>query len=249
MQDFSFQGKVYLGARQSNGKAGKLRWVGDAPRCEISLSTQSETRKESYSGNRSTSARLSLGNEATISLTLNWAEAENLVLGLYGTSTTVAAGSVTNELLPTVVAGDTVLLDHGNVSTLVITDSTGTPATVPAGNYVLDAAGGTVKFTNVGSFTQPFKAAYAHTGSVDVSMFTSTPPERYLFLDGINTLDGSRVRLRLYRVKFDPASSIPAINESFGELPLEGSVLFDSLSAADPLLGGFGKLELVNAVA
>jgi len=94
-----------------------------------------------------------------------------------------------------------------------------------------------------------FNAAMPSTASSDVTMFTVAPPERYLFLDGINTVDNSPVRLRLYRVKFDPAATIPLINEGFGALELSGAVLYDSEAAADATLGGFGKIELPTAVA
>ena len=64
MQDFSFQGKLYLGNRLPGGRPGALRWVGDAPKCDLTLKTETETRKESYSGNRLTSAVLQKGKEA-----------------------------------------------------------------------------------------------------------------------------------------------------------------------------------------
>ena len=68
MQDFSFQGKLYLGNRLPGGRPGALRWVGDAPKCDLTLKTETETRKESYSGNRLTSAVLQKGKDI---LTLN----------------------------------------------------------------------------------------------------------------------------------------------------------------------------------
>ena len=252
MQDFSFQGKVYLGTRLAGGIAGALRWVGDASKCDVSLKTDSETRKESYSGNRLPTARLQKGNDATIALTLNWANADNLVLGLYGTKAAVAGGSATGETLPDdLVVGDIITLDHGGVSALVITDSTGSPLTLTAGTdyELISANGGMVEIKNLGSYVQPFKAAYTHTASSDVTMFTAPPPERYLLLDGVNTLDNSPVKLRLYRTQFDPASTIPLINDGFGTLELAGTVLYDAEAAADDTLGGFGKIELPTAVA
>ena len=252
MKDFSFQGKVLLGARLTGGLPGALRWVGDAPKCEVSLSTDSETRKESYSGNRLTSAYLQKGTDVKIAMTLNWLSAENMVLGLYGTQIAVNSGSVTAEVLPSGLAvGDIVALEHGGVSSVVVKDSTGSPATLAAGtDYVVDSAnGGTIKFLNVSTFTQPFKVDYSYTASADVTMFTDAPPERYLMLDGVNTLDNSPVRLRLYRVRFDPLSTLPLINDSFGTIELSGSVMYDSEAAADSDLGGFGKIELPTAVS
>lgn len=252
MQDFSFQGKVYLGARLAGGKPGALRWVGDAPKCDVSFATESETRKESYSGQRLTSARLRKGNEVTIALTLNWMGADNLVLGLYGSKLAVSSGSVSNEALPADVAvGDIVALAHGGVSALVLTDSTGSPVTLTLGTHyrVESANGGVIEILSLAGLTQPLKAAYTHTASADVTMFTSAPPERYLLLDGINTLDNSPVKLRLYRTQFDPTATLPLINEGFGTLELSGAVLYDSEAAADANLGGFGKIEVTTAVA
>ena len=252
MKDFSFQGKVYLGARLAGGKPGALRWVGDAPKCDVALATDSETRKESYSGKRLTSAYLQKGTDVTISMTLNWAEAENLVLGLYGSKQTVAAGTVTDEPLPAgLTAGDTVVTAHGGISSVVVKDSAGTPATLTLGtHYAVDSAnGGTIKILSLGAFTQPFTVSYAYTASADVTMFTTAPPERYLLLDGVNTLDNSPVKLRLYRTRFNPLSTLPLINEGFGTIELEGAVMFDSEAAADATLGGFGKIELPTAVS
>jgi hypothetical protein len=251
MQDFSFQGKVYLGTRLAGGLAGALRDVGDAPKCDISLASETEKRKESRTGLRLTSAVLNKGNEATIALTLNWANAKNLVLGMYGTELTVASGTVTEEVLPAALAvGDFVALEHGGISSLVITDSTGSPVTLTLGtHYRVDSAnGGVIEILSLATVTQPLKAAYAYTASSDVTMFTAPPPERYLFLDGINTVDDSPVRVRLYRVKFNPMATIPLINESFGTIELTGDVLFDDEAAIDTDLGGFGKIELPTAV-
>lgn len=251
MQDFSFQGKVYLGARLPGAIAGALRWVGDAPKCDVSLTTDKEERKESFSGQRLTSATLQTGKTAKIALTLNWFNAENMVLGLYGTKIAVASGTVDAEPLPlALAAGDFVALKHGGISAVSITDSAGTPASLVAGtHYRIDSAnGGVIEILNVASFVQPFQVDYTHTASADVTMFTSAPPERYLFLDGINTVDNSPVRARLYRVKFDPMATLPLINESFGTIELSGDVLYDVEAAEDAALGGFGKLEQPTAV-
>jgi hypothetical protein len=251
MKDFSFQGKVLLGERLTGGKPGALRWVGDAPKCEVSLATDSEPRKESFSGNRLTSAYLQKGTDVKIAMTLNWMNAENMVLGLYGTQLAVTAGSATDEALPTGLAvGDLVALEHGGISSLVVTDSNGTPATLTANtDYRIDSAnGGTIEILNLGSYTQPFKAAYSYTASADVTMFTSAPPERYLLLDGINTLDNSPVRLRLYRVRFDPLGTLSLINDGYGTIELAGAVMYDSEAAEDANLGGFGKIEQPTAV-
>jgi hypothetical protein len=41
-------------------------------------------------------------------------------------------------------------------------------------------------------------------------------------------------------------NQLDLINESFGELALSGTALFDPLSEPDPALGGFGRIELLD---
>lgn len=250
MKDFSFQGKVYVGLRGTDGKPQALRWVDDASQLQVSLSVDTSERQESYSGNRLTSVRLQKAKKAEFTLTLNAFSKENLVLAVFGTPIDVATGTVTAEPFPANLAvGDVVALDHRDISTLVISDSTsGTPKVLVEGtDYSIEsAAGGLVKLLSLGSpaYTPPFTAAYSYAASLRVPMFTQGAPERYILLDGINTVDNSRVRVRLYRGVFDPASQLNFISDDLASLELKGGILFDSLNAADANLGGFGRIEL-----
>jgi len=244
---FSFQGKLYLGTRQSNGKPGVLTWVNDSALCDVQLQSTIDEKTESYSGNRLVAARVSKGKKANITLQLETLAASGLALALYGSVTTVTAGTVTAESFPALVAvGDTVMLDKPGVTNLVITDSTAAPKTlVQDTDYRIDSPGnGLVKILGLGTYTQPFKAAYSYAGGINLAMFTQPVPERYLVLDGINTVTNERVRTSLFRVQFDPTDSIPLINDGFGKLTLKGSVLYDAVNATNANLGGFGRMEM-----
>lgn len=245
MSLFSFQGKVSLGDRLPNGKLSKPIWCGNVPTCQLQLKTDSTDKTESFSGNRLQYGRLQKGKTATLNLTFDEWLSKNLTLGLYATELSVAAGSATGESLPSgLVAGDQVKLDHPFVSSLVITDSAGTPATVPPANYSLDSANaGLLTLNDVGAFVQPFKAAYSYEAAKNLTIFTAAPPERYFLLDGINTETGEPVIVHLYRVRFDPISQLDLITDDYGNLPMVGSVLYDVVNAADANLGGFGKIE------
>lgn len=247
MKDFSFQGKVFFAKRLAGGKRGAMRFAGDAPKCDLGLTADEDTRNESYSGQRQQSAVLQKGKTAKLTLQLNEASIENLALSFYSESATVAAGSVTGEVAPAaLVVGDYIATDKPDISALVVTDSTPvTPLTLTLGtHYRIDSAkAGTIEIINLGAFVQPLKLAYSHGATVDLAMFTKTPDEFWLFLDGINTIDESPVQVDLYRVKAKPASNLSLINEGFGQLDLECSVLFDSDAAADAALGGFGRIR------
>lgn len=252
MRDFSIQGKVYLGERQANGKPAAMRWVNDTALLNIAMNVTEENRQESYSGNRQTSATLNTATEVTFNLTLRHGNAKNLALGLYAKALTVAAGSKTGEPLPEpLTIGDRVILDRGNISNLVLSDSAATPTElVEETDYRIESVPGGVLeiLSDLSGFTAPFSADYEFGASTDVTMFTQRPPIRYLMLDGVNTVDdtGDRIRARLYRLKFNPVSQLDLINESFGELALSGTALFDPLSEPDPALGGFGRIELLG---
>ncbi|MNF99383.1 hypothetical protein D3C84_822760 [compost metagenome] len=153
----------------------------------------------------------------------------------------MATGTVTAETLPTVIEGEYVRLDHPFVSSVVLTDSAGTPATVP--HTVESANAGLIKIGNVTSLTAPFKAAYSYASADTRSIFGEAPPERWLFLDGINTENGDPVLLDLYRVSFDPVSELGLIHDEYGSLQLTGSVLYDPLNANGSNFHGFGMIK------
>ncbi len=246
-KDFSYQGRVVVEIRNPDGTYGKPRWVGDTePSVTVTLSEESETRRENFTGKRMETAVIETGNTGEISLGLRYNTIENLALGLWGQVVSDAGGTVTGEALPEgLVAGDFIALDNGGVSALVLTDSSGTPVTLEEGeHYRIDSsAGGTLNILDVAGLEQPILAAYTHGASVNVGMFTSKPPEVRMTVHQINTIDGQRQRTTLYRVRLNPVSDLNLINESFGVLQLSGRVLYDADQDARGDLGGFGEVK------
>lgn len=251
MKDYSFQGKIYLGTRDAiSGQPQALQWVGDADQLQVKLSTTTDERQESWSGQRLTSVRLVTAKKAELSLQLNEFSPLNLGLALYGNTINVVTGTVTGEVLPANLAkGDVVVLDNRDISSLVLTDSTGTPKTLVLGtDYQIDsAASGMIEFiADLSTYTQPFKAAYSYAAAVQIPMFQTGVPERYLVLDGVNTVDNTTVKVRLYRCVFDPASQLDLISSKLSQFALAGSVLFDQVNYANSNMGGFGRIELAG---
>lgn len=251
MKDYSFQGKVYLGLRDATtGLPGALNWVGDADQCQVKLSTTTDERQESWSGQRLTSVRLVTAKKAELSLQLNEFSPLNLGLALYGNTIDVTTGTVTAEVLPSSLAqGDSVALDNRDVSAVVITDSTPTtPKTLVAGtDYTLSGTGVIDFISDLSGFTQPLSVAYSYAAAIQIPMFQTAVPERYLVLDGTNTVDGSAVKVRLYRCVFDPAATLDLISSKLSQFALSGSVLFDQLNYGKSNMGGFGRIELPGA--
>ncbi|MCU4571083.1 phage tail tube protein [Acinetobacter ursingii] len=252
MKDFSFQGPIYLGDNV-NGVAQKLRWVGDQSSLNFAIDAQFEERKENYTGLRTTSVRLKQSVAVNPEMVLRYVTPENILLGVHGKLSKKAAGTATAEEFPlALVAGDLVLLKNGNVTNLVLTDSktpTATPL-VEGTHYSIESnVSGMVKILDVSTLTQPIKAAYSYGGSTNVSMMTAaTPPVKYLYMEAINTVDGRRARVHLYKVQFNPLASLPLTNENLADFTLNGTCLADANNRLDDDLGPFGRIEWLDEV-
>lgn len=250
MKDFSFQGPIYLG-ENVNGKPQKLAWVGDQSSLNFAIDAQFEERKENYTGLRTTSVRLKQSVAVNPEMVLRYITPENILLGVHGKLSKKAAGTVTAEEFPLGSAvGDLILLANGSVSNLVITDSqTPTATTLVEGTHysIESAASGMIKILDIATLTQPLKAAYSYGGSTNVSMMTAaTPPVKYLYMEAINTVDGRKARVHLYKVQFNPLSSLPLTNEALADFTLNGTCLADANNRSNDDLGPFGRIEWLD---
>lgn len=247
---FSGQGIVYAADRLSTGKPDKLQDLGNVTSFKANLKNEVMKTKESRSGFRLPSNRISKGFECEISLTTEDLNVDNLCLGLYGSMVTKAAGSVTGEVLPSgLIALDRVQLANPKVTSVVVHDSAGTPALVAlTTNYTVDPDPGHLVIVDPGAFTQPFKADYSYAASKKVGAFTVPPSEKMLILEGINTADEyRRVRITVFRVKLDPFSDLDFINDEIAKLPMKGDALADPLRLTTDPLGQFLSYEYLDA--
>ncbi|MFH1493741.1 MAG: hypothetical protein ABIG70_02970 [Pseudomonadota bacterium] len=243
---FSSQGVIQLGERAANGTVKTFFDVGNAPKISVSLKTDVEEIKESTSGQRLPMARLEKGKSAEISMELHNFDKRTIEVLLRGLQTAVAASTVTAEAMQIGMAvGDIYRTAKPFISTVVVKDSAGTPATLAAGtDYTLDADAGLVRLLNVTGFTQPFKVDYAYAGADVNAMFVTSQKEYTVFFSGVNTANADKpVLVELYRAIFDPADNIDFISDTVNVFTLKGSLLIDSTkSASDPALGQFGRV-------
>ncbi len=250
----SFQGRVFLGKRDAQGLPIEVRSPGNVAELKLSLKTDVLEHYESQTGQRSLDHRMIKQKSATVNLTIEEFTKENLALALYGNFLSAAAGTVTDEPLaaggvPTI--GDRYFLAHPKVSSLVLRDSNGTPATLTASvDYTADVDFGAIQFLRLddgGSpavpYIAPLRASYAFGLSTEIGIFTQPLPERYLRLEGLNTAQGNaKVLVELYRVAFDPLKEISFISDEYNKFEMEGSLLADASKPTDAVLGQFGRI-------
>ena len=242
----SFQGRVYLGKRDSLGNPIEVRSPGNVADLKLSLKTEVLEHFESQSGQRSLDHRMIKSKSATVSMSVEEFTKENLALALYGTAVASTGGTVTDEPIggATPMVGDRCFLAHPKVSTLVVKDSAATPATLSLGvQYTVDTDFGALQFLDITGFTAPFKASYAFGVATEIGIFTQPLPERYLRLEGLNTAQGNaKVLVELYRVAFDPLKEISFISDEYNKFEMEGSLLADASKPFDAALGQFGRI-------
>lgn len=247
MAYFSGQGRVYIGARDSNGNPLGLAYVGNVPELKVSLSVDTLEHQESTSGQRLTDLQLIKTKKGEFGCTLEELIATNLALALYGATVDQGSGTVTAEVLPNpVTVGSLCVLAHQNVSAVVVKDSTATPKTLPAGQYTLNAKYGSLAIndkTTGGVYVEPFTVDYAYEAAQVTAMFTQALPERWVRFEGLNTADGNReVVIDLYRVAINPAKELSLITNELLKFELSGQVLADTLKPAAGDLGQFGRI-------
>jgi hypothetical protein len=249
-KNFSLQGYFMIGALLGDGSIGKLRWLGDTTDANLTLTTESETTKESYTGLRLQTGEIVTSRSGSLEYSLKNFSQANLALAFEAGVQSIVAGTVTGETFPTsLVAGDMVRLDHAFTTGLVITDSaTPTAATVTNTKYrPFGHSNGVIELLDVTGYTQPFKAAYSYDAVDNLVLFSNPGVEVYLLFDGINTATNEPLLLDLWKVKHQPVSQLGLLNNGFGTLPLKASVNFDTTRSLDAALGGFGRMQQKTA--
>lgn len=250
---FRGQGKVLIGKRNSTtGVAQALRYVGKTSEVNVGLQVQTQTRKESETGQRLPALRYSTDNSASLEFKIEDATKENWGFAFRGTPAQIAAGTVTGEVQPTgIVVGDLLRTAKPDISSLVVTDSTGSPKTLTAAtNYsIFNARTGSVQIldlTTGGPFVQPFKFAYSNALADNVPFFNTADTEWWFRFEGLNDVDSGRpVLVELYKCYFDPAQSFPLKGDAPATFDIKGSPVYDDTKVADAVLGQFGRVVLL----
>ncbi len=244
MKLFSFQGKVSLAKiDNATGAVSAYRRIGNVPEFTIEMDSDQVDHFESMSGARTKDAVLVHAKSMTLAGQIEEASSENLSWATNGRIKQITGGAKTGEVSPAgLVAGSVWALKGQNVTALTITDSKGSPVTVDPADYTLDAAFGTVTMVDVTGYTLPLIAAYTDGNTTAVTFMTDDTQLYALRFEGINTVDGKKVLVELYRTQKDPTGSIPLINEGFGQLSIAGEALADSTKTVDGNFGLFGRM-------
>lgn len=203
---------------------------------------------------------LSLTRMMTITGTLRVAvhTKEMLELYLYGNVETVTGGafSATEFEDTSIIVGQVVRIPGGkkNISSLVITDDTGSPITLTLGTHyeVVDLDAGLIRFLDVtsSSVAQPFHAAGTEAAGHVIGIATQRQFEKWGVFKLINIAKNDRKEVvEFYRMQFEPAANWTLLNDgnepNIYELGFEA--LIDDTLEDDETLGRHGNIKIPSA--
>ena len=250
---FNLQGKVKLSTIAINNTLRaapvKLLYVGAVPNMTFELGAEEFPHFEAESGRRQQDHVLQGGRTGSITAALEDLSLNNMELILHSTRQAQSTTPVTGMAFPSgVEAGDEFNLPDVNISSVTIVDSAGTPATLPSGQYTVDANLGCIVFDDIttgGPYTQPFVIDYTPGAATSVPYFTeSSAPERMLQFHGVNTVDNAVIIAEFYRVQI-PVSVLDALKHpegAYGNIPFNPQILADTTRPTDDVLGQFGRM-------
>lgn len=248
---FSGQGPVFTADRDGSGNPINFAWAGNAPEATIGLSTDTLTHKESYTGNRTTDARIITELTATISITVDDFKESNFAMASYGTAAAISGAAVTGEaVLSTIpVVGERYALKStGRVSAVTLK---GNAIAISSSLYSIDASG-VIVFSDITGIAAPITADYTNAASRQVGVFKTSPPEKHVRVDGYNTArtvsgDFERVVAEAFKTRLDPLENLGLINDEFGTMVINGSVLVDTTKSAASATGQFARFIYFDA--
>jgi hypothetical protein len=166
---------------------------------------------------------------------------------LYADKSTVTGGSfaATAFAKTTAVVGDILPLPGGktNVTSLVITDSTGSPVTATLGtHYEISQGKSSIKVLSLAGLTQPLKAAGTETAGSQVNLLTTIPALQGLRFEGINKANSDAIIvIDLPKIQISPASAWGVLNDGndVNKYEINFEMLEDSSNATYP----FGRYK------
>lgn len=225
--DYSYYGvgRVFM---KLKGAAAGLMHVGNVSALDMAVSEDVKKQEDFTTQGGGTVAEVRRITGVEASMTLLDLDKTNLARAFYGTSSTVATGSVVDEshtayvgaFIPTnkpMDLGATITVKEGST-----TLTAGTDYTVSSGGITVLAGG---------ALTDGNTALISYT-SLDhdvVEGLTSESNEYELYFEGLNEAkEGRVVNVSMHRVKFGATDMLNLIKNDFSSITIKGSLMRDN---------------------
>lgn len=230
---FKGQGSLYIASRTKAGAInGDFLPLGDVEAFQFTSTQNFVDEYESCSGQRALVAHEVDTSDYNVSINAKSFSPENLARALYGDVTAVTGSTVSAEAATWRQVGGRILLAHPNVSAVTV-EQTGSPSTVPSGDYEVDAEYGSIKLLSsanlVGAAPWSVTVDYTYGAYSNVEGLVNLATEYAIRFNGINTASGENVVVDVHRVYLNLAETLDLIQQgAFGRLLMSGKALADT---------------------
>ena len=243
------KGKVMLLERDANGVVSEGLYVGNCPELRFSSAAEKLKHFESMTGTNAQDREIITQITMEMSVTLESIADETLAVLVWGETNAIAAAAAQSHFFPSgITNGQTHIIPNAwNITSPVLKDSAGSPATVDSADYQLDTDFGSIKFVDVTGYTQPFELEYDKGAAVGIPLLKTTQPQRFLRFEGKNLGNpglsyADTFIVELYNIGFDPPADIGFIGTEFARFELKGSINADDTRSDDSSLGAYGRI-------
>jgi len=208
----SLQGELFL-AKMINGQPSALLPIGNTPELQIQITSETTDHYESKTGLRAKDAVLRKQTGVSISGTLEEVTKENLAMVLSGKTLEIPEATVPESTIGAVKAGEMIDLGVRNLSDVAFKGPA--DAAITADKYILDAVFGTVVFNEAITDVKWSGKSGAITRT---TIATNLGEEYRFFFKGVDTFQGDKIAVTLWRVELSPDTEFDLIHEEFAAL-------------------------------
>lgn len=233
-------GQVYLRRRDTN--FGLLP-IADAGALSLAIETEEITQPQHTQVGGGNLDKIDRITKMGLSLTLSEQRPADMAMMLYGTTTAVAAATVTGEA-QTAYEGALVMFDkQPDVSVAYVVKNQAGDATYVAGtDYNVTQLGITIIAGGGISSGDVISVSYTALATNALEILVNSGFEYELVFEGLNEANGGVAQpVVLYRCKFSPAANLDLITSEFANPELSGEVLVDT-SITGAGLSRYGKI-------
>ena len=219
-------GKLY--ARVQGASAGLID-MGNASKLELTVKDKKVNLQDFSKPGGGNYASVSRIESVTLNVTLNDLNKANVSRAIFGTGSTVASGTATDEAV-TGYKGAIVTLAHPSAASVVVKDSaTGLVTYVANTDYEVRAGG--IYIIDAGAITnaQALKASYTYAGYDKVEAMTTSSLILEMHFEGLNEANsGKPVIVDIYRAQLSPAKALSLLGDKFADLQIDAEALADT---------------------
>jgi hypothetical protein len=234
MADYSYlgSGKVFM---KEYGAAAGLKFIGNVSALAFAVTEDTKELKDYTQPGGGTYNEVRRVSSIEMTLTGHDFSPDNLARVLYGSTTAITAGAVSNEV---VTAYKDSLVPLANIPSAItlVTGPSGTPTYTVGTDYELTEAGLFIPATSTIADAASLEVDYTKAAADVVQALVNSGKEYTLVFEGLNEArSGKATIVTVHRTRVGAAKNLGLIGDDYGALEVSGKLLKDTTIVAGGL--------------